>query len=53
MLKIQYVKDFLDAPNLSNMYAQKFIDGAYGDETRLDELFIRRESKTRYNRRYS
>ena len=45
MLKIQYVKDFLDAPNLSDMYAQKFIDGAHGDEIILDELLFAEKAK--------
>ncbi|MGW7908970.1 hypothetical protein ACWEXP_14645 [Staphylococcus pseudoxylosus] len=42
---IQYVKDFLDTPNLSDMYAQKFIDGAHGDETMLDELLFAEKAK--------
>ncbi|MDW4401998.1 hypothetical protein QI045_00430 [Staphylococcus saprophyticus] len=42
---IQYVKDFLEAPNLSGMYAQKFIDGAHGDETMLDELLFAEKAK--------
>ncbi|MBU0437784.1 hypothetical protein [Staphylococcus succinus] len=45
MLKIQYVKDFLEAPNLSDMYAQKFIDGANGDETMLNELLFSEKEK--------
>ncbi|WP_426458440.1 hypothetical protein [Staphylococcus nepalensis] len=45
MLNIQYVKDFLEVPNLSDMYAQKFIDGAHGDETRLDELLFTEKAK--------
>ena len=42
---IQYVKDFLNVPNLSDMYAQKFIDGAHGDETTLDELLFAEKAK--------
>lgn len=42
---IQYVKDFLNTPNLSDMYAQKFIDGAHGDETMLDELLFAEKAK--------
>ncbi|MEB5783611.1 hypothetical protein [Staphylococcus pseudoxylosus] len=42
---IEYVKDFLKAPNLSDMYAQKFIDGAHGDETILDELLFAEKAK--------
>ncbi|WP_017722694.1 hypothetical protein [Staphylococcus xylosus] len=42
---IQYVKDFLGAPKLSDMYAQKFIDGAHGDETMLDELLFAEKAK--------
>lgn len=42
---IQYVKDFLNVPNLSDMYAQKFIDWAHGDETTLDELLFAEKAK--------
>jgi len=42
---IQYVKDFLNTPNLSDLYAQKFIDGAHGDETMLDELLFAEKAK--------
>lgn len=42
---IQYVKDFLEAPNLSDIYAQKFIDGANGNETMLDELLFAEKAK--------
>ena len=47
---IQYVKDFLNVPNLSDIYAQKFIDGAHGDETHgdettLDELLFAEKAK--------
>ncbi|WP_159085241.1 hypothetical protein [Staphylococcus nepalensis] len=42
---IQYVKDFLGTPNLSDMYAQKFIDGAHGDEITLDELLFAEKVK--------
>ncbi|MEB6170392.1 hypothetical protein MXL81_06860 [Staphylococcus pseudoxylosus] len=42
---IQYVKDFLNIPNLSDIYAQKFIDGAHGDEKMLDELLFAEKAK--------
>ncbi|MEB7763919.1 hypothetical protein NGC87_06225 [Staphylococcus pseudoxylosus] len=42
---IQYVKDFLESPNLSDMYAQKYIDRAHGDETMLDELLFAEKAK--------
>ncbi len=45
MLKTQYVKDFLEAPDLSDIYAQKFIDGANGDEIMLNELLFAEKAK--------
>ncbi|MGW8116589.1 hypothetical protein [Staphylococcus xylosus] len=42
---IQYVKDFLNVPNLSDVYAQKFIDWAHGNETTLDELLFAEKAK--------
>lgn len=45
MLNTQYVKDFLNAPNLSDIYAQKFVDGAQGDVTTLDELLFAEKAK--------
>ena len=44
---IEYVKNFLEAPNLSDMYSQKFIDGAHGDEKVLYELFIQKLNERR------
>ncbi|MDW3871223.1 MULTISPECIES: hypothetical protein [Staphylococcus] len=42
---IQYVKDFLENPNISDIYAQKFIDGSHGDDSMLDELLFAEKAK--------
>lgn len=45
MVSTQYVKEFLKAPNLSDAYAQKYIDASYGDKTILDELLFAEKAK--------
>lgn len=42
---IQYVKDFLESPNLSDVYAKKFIDGANGNEAMLEEFLFAEKAK--------
>lgn len=38
MITLDYVKQKLEAPEISNMYAQKFIDMANGSIDKLDDV---------------
>ncbi|WP_180363435.1 hypothetical protein [Staphylococcus xylosus] len=47
MITIDYVKQELNAPNISNTYAQKFIDMTNRSVDRLDDILYQKLAERR------